>query len=306
MPREVEFTPEDEDKLKGVLKRWQDGREARFGWVKSDSVELQTHFARRWTLFRELDKQLEQMPAVDEIHALGVGLGLSRAVQYSYSPFYEQIPAHLRRPMSWEALELASCLERLRQKRTGEQDIGWDVRVVEPNPRVARIFETQQVVTTLPRAFQEEDKGLLGSYTRDFIPGARRVKIDSRTEYTNTDRYEMGTVQPKYGADPGSIDYDSIYIVHVPEYYRDRITVEVGSIQDQSIEPGSYDVVSFLMGSNEYVQRREDTRDRIIGGLKPGGILLTDQRLIHRQVEEGQLPLEKAYRDRRGGVYRKK
>ncbi|MDD5111432.1 MAG: class I SAM-dependent methyltransferase [Candidatus Altiarchaeota archaeon] len=256
-----------------ILEEWGEGRSARDAIPKPLLYDERviTSFMRNAALFRELDKHLGEIAAGEKcISALAVGTGVSRPLMHA-----ETGVSSLSRPMSWDHLELASSLEKYKRASSGGvSGVDWSLTVVEKNPFIARMVETQKVVLAMPSGYYgggiEDSKG----YIRGFLPGAKRSVMDTDAWDDET----TGRVLRVRGlSDLGVRSLEGLVeLVHVPRYYRDRIQVANKPIEDFGVKPESYDVVVCSMGGN-YIDKEPEVIGRLLRGLKPNGILATDR-----------------------------
>ncbi|MFH0862348.1 MAG: class I SAM-dependent methyltransferase [Candidatus Altiarchaeota archaeon] len=254
-----------------------------------------TYFGRRWRAFDELESLVKVSPGRD-ISVLLVGLGLSRP---NPIPCKAELPAHLDRRMSWEALELVSKLESMKRRFKFE----YHVTAVEIDPRVAEAFKAQKIVTVFPLYSQDSEKEGLRRYVLDFLPGAKRVKVDAQT-YPRRMRADIEAAAIKQGISEDRTGktklhplYDSVFVVDVPKKYLKKVDVIVGDIKDYPSKQSSYDVIVCFLGQRKILGKEKvAVVDKLLSSLKPGGMLLTDQRISTARKDTREL--EHGYRKR--------
>jgi hypothetical protein len=258
-----------EERIDGVLKEWQDGKLAREKMGEPSPVPFYTSFMRHWRLFAELDKHLDYLTANrDGVLGLTVGLGLAKPAHGLRSP-----PPHLSRPMSWEPLELASSFERLKIRMGESSGFDWRVDAVEKDPDAVKVFNAQKTVTVIPYAEKYSERDAVRAYAGGFLPGAKRHGIDAG-DYDKATAETLTKRQP--GRERMTIE-GRVEVVQVPKYYRERIHVIEGAMEEAEIQSGRYDVALCLMGAQRYIWEPEGALTRMIAGLREGGLLFTDQ-----------------------------
>ena len=116
------------------------------------------------------EKLLQTVSEKGEINALVVVAGLNR-------PTEDTTPVFLGRPMIWEPLELASCLEKVKRDNAHiNSGFDWRVHVMEQNTEAADILRTQKVVTIIPpKHLKKGEEQEVRKYMEDFLPGAKRI-----------------------------------------------------------------------------------------------------------------------------------
>jgi SAM-dependent methyltransferase len=276
------------DKLNESLKSIHAGRDARKAlWIKEKT--FQTRFMRYWRLFNQLEEHLPGIvPSDKPVSGLIVGAGLSAPLMGAermdmlgaMMSMYSAGP-HTSRPMSWEHLELASVFERFKRNQgTGKFD--WSITLVEADPSIAAVVANQRVVTVIPYMNWKTDSGAI-EYARKFMPGAGRKPI----EFEDYGVDQLSMIKTHFRI-PDGVAEDAMAvagIVHIPRYYRRRINVESGRIEGFPVEQGSYDIILANMASPEYIDNQHVVFGKLITGLKPGGLLITDQDITKEKLK---------------------
>jgi len=254
---------EDEDpagKFEEVFRDLAAGRRAR-AQIPEPSAKTATGFMRWWQVFTWLDGELDGIArGKGEVSGLVIGAGVAKPLLSSDEDF----PAHLARPMSFEAYELASSLERLRRRRLSVRpDFDWSVRVIEKDPDVAEILRTQRSMTLVPLTMGAPDD-ILEEYIHNFLTGSKkyRVPVDSYGDLSELVRRRVSLRE--------------VTVAAIPASYRERVKVDVADAETAEIEAGAHDVILCLMGG-DYISEKQQTVERLMKGLRSEGVLVTDQ-----------------------------